>query len=282
MSKNGKIGFLYAVSQLHAGKGFDSGVVDLPIQREVHTDFPIISGIKGAFRNEFEEVFKGDKDIKIFGSPKEKEKGTEDQSGSVSFSEAKIFLFPVRSITEGFVWITCPMILSRVNILFKMFGNKDLETKVSNLLKTIKSDKEYYSTNKTEINLEEYKVTPEYSKELVDFLNSIKKILPDETLQNKLKERVLIISDEDFRFFVKGSTEIMARIKIDETGTVDKKTGGLWYEEYLPQDTIMYFIVKTLLKDHGLDILTKETDKQFVNIGGKSTIGKGFTYIKYL
>lgn len=281
MSKNGKVGFLYAISQLHAGKGFDSGVVDLPIQREVHTDFPIISGIKGAFRNEFEDAFKGTNDIKIFGSPKEKEKGTEDQSGSVSFSEAKIFLFPVRSITEGFVWITCPMILSRLNILFKMLGNEALEAKVSNLLKTIKSDKEYYSSNKPSINIEEYKVTPEYSKELVEFLDSIKEISPNEILQNKLKEKVLIVSDEDFRFFIKGSTEVMARIKIDNEKGVTEK-GALWYEEYLPQDTVMYFIAKTLLNDHGLDILTEKTDKQFVNIGGKSTTGKGFTYIKYL
>ncbi|UYP01296.1 type III-B CRISPR module RAMP protein Cmr4 [Oceanotoga sp. DSM 15011] len=281
MSKNGKVGFLYAISQLHAGKGFDSGVVDLPIQREVHTDFPIISGIKGAFRNEFEDAFGKNEDIKIFGSPKEKEKGTEDQSGSVSFSEAKIFLFPVRSITEGFVWITCPMILSRLNILFKMLGNEALEAKVSNLLKTIKSDKEYYSSNKPSINIEEYKVTPEYSKELVEFLDSIKEISPDEILQNKLKEKVLIVSDEDFRFFVKGSTEVMARIKINNKKGVAEQ-GGLWYEEYLPQDTVMYFIAKTLLNDHGLDKLTNTTDKQFVNIGGKSTTGKGFTYIKYL
>ncbi|MDN5342617.1 MAG: CRISPR-associated protein Cmr4 [Oceanotoga sp.] len=279
MSKNGKVGFLYAISQLHAGKGFDSGVVDLPIQREVHTDFPIISGIKGAFRNEFEDAFGKNEDIKIFGSPKEN--GTEDQSGSVSFSEAKIFLFPVRSITEGFVWITCPMILSRLNILFKMLGNEALEAKVSNLLKTIKSDKEYYSSNKPSINIEEYKVTPEYSKELVEFLDSIKEISPNEILQNKLKEKVLIVSDEDFRFFIKGSTEVMARIKINNEKGVTEK-GALWYEEYLPQDTVMYFIAKTLLNDHGLDKLTNTTDKQFVNIGGKSTTGKGFTYIKYL
>lgn len=281
MNKNGKIGFLYAVSQLHAGKGFDSGVVDLPIQREVHTDYPIISGIKGAFRNEFENEFEPKEDLTIFGSPKEK--GSEDQSGSVSFSEAKIFLFPVRSITEGFVWVTCPMILSRLNIIFKMLGNKELETEVRELLNTLNSDNEYYSSNKNEINIEEFKVNPEHSEKLVKFLELINEIAPDDILRKRLKEKVLIVSDEDFRFFVKSSTEVMARIKIDnKTGTVDKKTGGLWYEEYLPQDTVMYFIAKSLLKEHGLDVLMKKTDKKFFSIGGKSTTGKGFTYIKYL
>ena len=42
------------------------------------------------------------------------------------------------------------------------------------------------------------------------------------------------------------STEVIARTKIDSnTGTVDKKIGGLWYEEYLPTDSILYSLSLT-------------------------------------
>jgi len=41
---------MYAESQIHAGKGMDVGIVDLPIQRERTTGFPIIQGIKGSLK----------------------------------------------------------------------------------------------------------------------------------------------------------------------------------------------------------------------------------------
>ncbi|HLY31875.1 MAG TPA: RAMP superfamily CRISPR-associated protein, partial [Ktedonobacterales bacterium] len=44
--------FLYTETPLHAGTGASLGIVDLPIQREVHTQYPMIQGssVKGALR----------------------------------------------------------------------------------------------------------------------------------------------------------------------------------------------------------------------------------------
>jgi CRISPR-associated protein Cmr4 len=48
-----KLMFLYAVTPVHMGPGTALGVIDNPIQREVHTGHPVFagSGIKGALRD---------------------------------------------------------------------------------------------------------------------------------------------------------------------------------------------------------------------------------------
>lgn len=42
MFKSAKPVFLIVETSLHAGSGSDLGIVDLPIQREKHTDYPKI------------------------------------------------------------------------------------------------------------------------------------------------------------------------------------------------------------------------------------------------
>lgn len=273
----GKIGFLYAVTQVHAGKGIDVGVVDQPIQREIHTGFPIISGIKGALRNEVE--FENEEEI--FGSePGDNEKET--RPGNVVFSEAKILFFPVRSLNKGLIWITCPIVLSRLKTAFKIVGNKEYVRKIDNFLNELENeDIEYSTLINEEVSLEEYAVKPKNSKNLVELIKGLNNIVPDQYLFNLLFENLIVLKDEDFSFFVKNATEIQPRIRIDkEKGIVAE--GALWYEEYLPQDTIMYFIIKPLNRSNLINDLIKKIDGIFINIGGKTTIGKGFTYITVL
>jgi CRISPR-associated protein Cmr4 len=110
--------FYYTETPLHAGSGSSVAYVDLPIQREKHTDYPIVqaSGVKGAFRSWAKEIYKGvgkeekqSQIAKAFGP----EKGDE-HSGTLSFTDAQVLLFPVRSFTGGFAWITCPLVLNRM------------------------------------------------------------------------------------------------------------------------------------------------------------------------
>ena len=62
--------------------------------------------------------------------------------------------------------------------------------------------------------------------------------------REKIKGSLVVLSDDDFCDFVTLSTEVIARIKIDpKTGTVQK--GALWYEEYLPSDSILYSLALT-------------------------------------
>ena len=272
---SGRIAFLYAVSQIHAGKGSDVGVVDLPIQRERHTDFPVISGIKGAIRN---EVDFGDKETKIFGNDFGKNDDS-NQAGSVAFSEAKILFFPVRSIERGFVWLTSRLLLSRLRVAFEMIENDDIADKLV-FLEKIDNEKAYSTFNANKVGLEEYEIEVEQSDDLKKFVSCLEKIFPDKLLFDKFLGNLILLNDDQFKFFIRNSTEILPRIAIDpETGVT--KTGSLWYEEFLPQDTVMYFVVKELRnKEKGLlEIVERKLDKQFIDVGGNTSIGKGFSYI---
>ena len=107
----------------HSGTGQELGIVDLPIQRERHTGFPKIeaSGLKGSIREAFEEnnneVKIGDKKIQVndintislaFGPVTDI-----THAGALGFTDARILLFPVKSMKGVFAYITCPQVLKR-------------------------------------------------------------------------------------------------------------------------------------------------------------------------
>ena len=84
--------FLYAISPIHMGSGTSIGVIDNPIQREIHTEHPILagSGLKGALREAAKATgIKNDLIDKIFGPESKAGEGTE-HAGAVSFSDGQI------------------------------------------------------------------------------------------------------------------------------------------------------------------------------------------------
>ncbi|HEX9755049.1 MAG TPA: type III-B CRISPR module RAMP protein Cmr4, partial [Gemmatimonadales bacterium] len=93
-----------------------------PIQRERHTGHPCFagSGIKGAVRHGF-EALGGDRALidALFGP----EAGASDlHAGAVSFGDAQIVAFPVRSLRNGYVYATCPQALARAQRLLALVG----------------------------------------------------------------------------------------------------------------------------------------------------------------
>ena len=101
-----------------------------------------------------------------------------------------------------------------------------------------------------------------------------------------------------FRDFVTLSTEVIARIKINQkTGIV--QDGALWYEEYLPSDSILYSLALTtpIFEDinkkgiFNLKFQNKEESERVmkffedglpdvIQLGGNATIGKGIVRTK--
>lgn len=292
--------FLIVETPLHAGSGSDLGIVDLPIQREKHTDYPKIeaSGLKGSIR----EIFDAEKDkpqeVELAFGPEQGDL----HAGALGFTDARLLFFPVKSVKGVFAWVTCPAVLDRfkydlsicqpsVEFVDKLPGNNTV-TKHSELI--VKDGK---------IVLEEYTFAVEPDQECDALAKWIaENVLPSDQCYNywreKMKKAIAVLNDDDFRDFVTLSTEVLARTKIDgKTGTVQK--GALWYEEYLPTDSILYSLVLTtpIFKendaDKGVFQLTDkdkakkrdEADKvmgfiedelpSVIQIGGNATIGKG-------
>src|SRR5947207_15286815 len=100
--------YLYTETPLHAGAGSGLSSIDLPIQRERTTQYPLIqsSGIKGKLRAAFEGNRKSQTkeerealemvDV-VFGPPSTSGGGSE-HAGALIAGDARILLFPVRSL----------------------------------------------------------------------------------------------------------------------------------------------------------------------------------------
>lgn len=285
---------LYAESQIHAGKGMDIGVVDLPIQRERTTGFPIIQGIKGSLKANIK--LEDDEKIKIFGSESkdnnnESEEETKSESatlttpGSIAFSEAKILLFPVRQPEKLFVWVTSPLALLR---FLRALETPEMQELINEVENTEIGKEEALVIDDSEIRegeeiwLEDIKFKIKNCK----WLRKVTKLISENVgainyIKNKLKTDIVVVKDETFSDILVTMTEVVPRIRINKkTGTVE--TGALWYEEYLPQDTIMYFVVRKTVyaEENTLQKLKEKIDEQIITIGGKESVGKGLATLK--
>src|ERR1700680_4649504 len=109
--------YLYVETPLHAGMGSGLSSIDLPIQRERTTQYPMIqaSGIKGKLRaaaedlKEREQAPYTDDLINIVFGPK----NGNEHAGALITGDARILLFPVRSLNGVFAYTTSYDVLSR-------------------------------------------------------------------------------------------------------------------------------------------------------------------------
>ena len=102
------------------GSGQALGLIDNPIQREVHTGWPIFArfGIKGAVRHQMHTLkWTQDKLNEIFGP---ESSGDTGYAGAVSFTDAQLVAFPVRSLKRGYVYATCPTALARARRILEI------------------------------------------------------------------------------------------------------------------------------------------------------------------
>ncbi len=315
MFKQAKPLFLIVETPLHAGSGSDLGIIDLPIQREKHTDYPKIeaSGLKGSIREIF-EAQASKKEIELVFGPEQGDL----HAGALGFTDARLLLFPVKSVKGVFAWVTCPAVLERFKQdlsicqpCIKFVDNLPSSNTVTNKGNLIVKDE----GNKKKIVLEEYTFTVNPNDECDAVAKWIaKNVLPSDDPSygywcDKMQRDLVVLNDDDFRDFVMLSTEVIARTKIDsETGTV--ATGALWYEEYLPTDSILYSLALTtplFLKIEGTSDAEKQADEKkkkgdfyggqgtdknhieakkvmnffakglpdIIQIGGNATVGKG-------
>ena len=333
--------FLICETPLHAGSGDDLGIVDLPIQRERHTSFPKIesSSLKGALREAFEEKANNhraerfndwnDADVKvqrIFGfddgslddktknslkarfrykarTEDREEKDNNEFSGCVALTDARILLFPVKSMKGVFVWITCPQVLNRLESDLTIAGSQTLFQHLSAVSNLSDTDGSALVSNKNKVAFGENIILEEFAFSAIEH-ESVKQFASEladtvfsgdelrywnETLKNNL----VILGNNDFRDFVNLSTEVVTRTKIDNvTGTVQE--GALFTEEYLPNDSVMYSLAvfsdeytkKTSPNDkmnaNGVSTFFKETLPPIFQLGGNATIGKGLLRTRFI
>lgn len=218
---------------------------------------------------------------KVFGSY-DPDRGV--KKGSLVISDASLLFYPVRSLKGLYALVTCPEILRRLNMPHINLGIPDnlLDIREKGIVKALSS-----TTSSYEINERIYFEDLNFSVETLNDndLNWIKEKLG---LDEGIKVRLFIVHDDIFRYFVKFATQVMSRNKIDyNTGTVDKKIGGIWTEEHLPPETYLF----SYLEDNGnlVDgsqtgfkwLESKFNSSNVIHLGRSETVGKGFVELRF-
>ncbi|MBF0529349.1 MAG: type III-B CRISPR module RAMP protein Cmr4 [Deltaproteobacteria bacterium] len=308
MFTKGKLLFLYCESLVHAGAGSGAGSIDLPIQREKITQWPIFqfSGLKGSLRDHYESLSACNNDelFAIFGPDSMKNDSANkpgnpaDNSGAISLSDAMLLLFPVGSLKGTFAYITCPLAVKRLVRGLKVIGMVDqrltgaagLSIRDQDILLPSNNGPGPYQSilalSSNQVVLEESQFNAMPSSELKGLAQWIENCRPAQDIPwVNLPERLAMVSDEMFKYFVEFSTEVLTRNRIDDqTGTV--KDGALWTEECLPREALLYSFlltctprkknVKGLASDHDVMKYVSETHAPTrIWLGGDVTGGRG-------
>lgn len=306
--------YIKALTAVHAGTGDGLETVDMPLQREKHSNIPKIeaSSLKGSIKHKFYreammDVESKDNKEKKHDIEEEKQEiytllgpeGDEDSYASrIALTDAKLLFFPIKSATNIFKLITCPYVLKRwcEDLEFSDQVHENFQEMRNEIEGINLSEGECISFEAAEnekIVLEEYvfQVSNKSKETEVGKKGKDLKSLLSQRIPELDTSRVVILNDSDFTDLVTMYTEIITRNKIDIiTGAA--QSGGLFTEEYLPMESILYFITlaspcfgknekKEELVKSAKDILDDFNTRlqNGFQVGGNATIGKGFMKI---
>lgn len=270
---------LHAETSIHAGAGSALDVIDLPIQREAHSNWPCVFGsaVKGALRA---AAGKGENTNLVFGL---ENANADAYAGALLVGDARLLLLPVRSLTSHFKWITCPAALQRYQRDAERMG-KPLDFVVPK----IAGEMQALATIAGEVFLEEYRFGVK-AENLQDIISALAQLSSVAGFAEALQKQLLILSDDDFTFLVKHAVPVTPHIAINsETKAV--KTGALWYEETLPPETLLYVCLaandarkkdSVLAADAVLQTVQNMfSSKPYLQLGGNETVGMGWCSVK--
>ena len=292
--------FLYVETPLHAGSGTSLGIVDLPIQRERTTGYPMVqaSGLKGCLREAAKD--KEESKVKIVFGPDTKQ--AHEHAGALSVGDARILLFPVRSLLGVFAWVTSEGVLARFKRDAQAAGLEVNWTPVGPSAdeEALVAGNAIVSDGK--IVLEEFVFSAhpnEIARKIAEWIST--NALPEgdeyKYWREALLQRLVILPENTFRDFTLFSTEVISRTRLkDDTKTV--APGALWTEEHLPSDTLLYaplFASKPRVKEEELpddwkraqdksalvlEFVKDSVDGKRIQLGGDSTVGRGFVAVR--
>ncbi len=289
----------YTVTPLHVGVGQAAGAVDLPVAKEAHTNIPYIpsTSVKGVWRDWCKTISKDEKIIEdLFGSELElvrnQSEASEQQfkAGQLIFTEAQLLFYPFRSLSTLYVYATCPYLLQRLQRNITYFNY------VNNFALPEFTEDIIYAGNRNlagqDLVIEDFLCSGlQYDAEIVELLDFIVGLCKDEFVVERLNKYFVILPDNIFIQLLETSLPVQARTKLTSAKTASEyngKKGNLWYEEYVPADTMFVsFITKRPFISRNnsdnpveqLQNIIKQPQMNHIQIGGNETVGYGLCLV---
>ncbi|MBB1126679.1 type III-B CRISPR module RAMP protein Cmr4 [Thiospirillum jenense] len=281
MSHTALLGLL-AETSIHAGAGQMATAIDLPIQREAHTGWPVIFGsaVKGALRARAEEQ-KVDWLFSVFGPDVG---NAHEHAGALLVGDARLLLLPVRSLTGHFKWVTCPALLKRFAAdakrleltAFSIDLPFDLLADDTVLLPQLTKTHVLY--------LEEFQFNTA-ERDFSAIIPVLAKLMGRDDAEAILNKQLVLVNDDRFNHLAQFATPVNPHICIDNA-TKTVKPGALWYEETLPPDTLLYVALhaqSARMKGSNQSaaevlkhVTTELFQRPYLQLGGNETVGMGW------
>lgn len=268
MIEKASVVFLFAETPVHAGAGGTEAAIDLPVQRSVQTGWPILndSTVRGGFRRAC-----GDKADEWFGT----EEGDDRHPGWLTTPDAELLWFPVAAAKGLVGYVTCVPAIQYFVRKVELFKDQ-LENGAQKALKELKTwltqagdgpaklkawvpdagslpegqsaGEELLWVRGQGQNVRKYVILEsdsfeveerEKASRLAEWMATY--ALPlDNFWASWLKKRLVVLHHEGFSHYVKTKTDIRTRVRIVKGRAADT---GLWTEENLPPDSLLYTVV---------------------------------------
>lgn len=268
---------VHAITPLHAGTGHSADLIDLPIARMKATNIPYVPGssIKGVLRSLASGL---DLDLvnAAFG-PDTEHAG--DHAGALVVGDARLLAMPVRSMIGTFAWVSSPLLLQLaardlgLELAVPKFGPDERGARFNGFCRCL-HDKAIF--------LEDLDLAAKDDKDKsVHAWAELLAKLVYPSARDMFSQRFVVVDDETMTFLFETATQVDARVRINEHGTV--VDGALWLEESLPAESLLVGILSaehSRRRDNPFqpkEILTAALPDptRDVQLGGKASVGRG-------
>ncbi|KKJ00396.1 type III-B CRISPR module RAMP protein Cmr4 [Prochlorothrix hollandica] len=277
--------YSYLLTPLHTGASSQAGNL-MGIAREAHTELPYLpsSSIRGKIRSTLEAMVP--KEAGTFFGERIKD-GQQPTEGEVWFADATLLLFPIASYSHQFVWITCPLWLSRWNrwlqnqdlqqliIEWRSLLNKTSEENGKKAIVSVSGNDEIYLQGAL-LKQSDVEAIPQNSA----CWSALDK-LPDSSGILDLKNKLLVLSDDDCAGLVELGLQREVRVALkQEEKIVDG--GSFRSEEAIPSETVLFFPwglkpAKDAEKTENVRQFLTQILNDRLQFGGLEGLGRGWT-----
>lgn len=302
--------YLYAESPVHTGAADSLDVLDLPVQREAATSYPVIWGqsLKGALRQAAREHPGWDPGLvkDVFGSAvgdRGDNGGT--TPGLLAVGDAQFVAMPVPTLRSTFAWITSEIALGRLArkyVTLRRGGTvpavprvAEEEGRAADGWKKTADDGTWLDSAHGEV-LGPYVIplgekpdpgVKAWADKLAD--DAFREGEAFKPFADKLRTDLVLAGADLVPTLLKECTEQSVRVQLNP----DQKTveNGPFYSEYLPSETILAasLTLRQPRGDRAAESHKQQRDALFtllggtlLRIGGDETLGKGLMWSRLL
>ncbi|GAA3820718.1 type III-B CRISPR module RAMP protein Cmr4 [Streptomyces chiangmaiensis] len=289
--------YLYAESPVHAGAADSSGVIDLPIQREAGTDYPVVWGqsLKGALRQTARDRgWKTPELVTVFGSePSERGSDGADHgvstAGLLSVGDAQLVALPVPTLRHTFAWATSAVALGRLARKHTALpdGVREKLSPPARAQRHValaaheewcgRGDEVFGPLVMPLVEKPDAQVQ-EWAKRLSeDAVGDAEEFAP---FAAKMRRDLLVVDDDAMPVLNRDCTQVVARVQLNSGKTVKQ----LFYSEYLPAETVLAASLSlrapTGQVNSYADKFVELLHGRQIQLGGDETIGKGLMWCR--